>query len=409
MTYTHKESKNDSNQKHKKKCINDISTNNNVIDDEKSLSFPAKISIENRSVKKNKAEFNNKKNYSETNYMNHCSYGGEFKYNPLSFGMAKQKNYYDKMQYRDHEKNQNFFDNSISLKKESRYLNYPETNISYNMMGMPKMVRDLERKAKQRICSNCLTTSTPSWRRGDHGKSLLCNACGLYRKLHGRSRPYTVTPDGKIKASKNNYNRAMCVSCNTLCSMSKINNSSTVRICDNCFVYFKGQNEDFSNEGPVSTYEYYYKIQELKDQINYKAPFFSNQYYSHNTGEGNQYYDRKTYEDYELYNQKVYFEDHTKNLKQQEPESLVIHNHVRSSNDNYYLNEYYSIQNNVQHETYPSFTNNTNQQSLKDSEYDIAYDKKNDDHDHLSDIGSINIYNGNRSHKMMQNNIKRAD
>ncbi|KAJ3031148.1 UNVERIFIED_CONTAM: Transcription factor GATA-5 [Siphonaria sp. JEL0065] len=38
------------------------------------------------------------------------------------------------------------------------------------------------------ICSNCLTTSTSLWRRGDDGQPI-CNACGLYKRLHGMDRP----------------------------------------------------------------------------------------------------------------------------------------------------------------------------------------------------------------------------
>lgn len=39
-----------------------------------------------------------------------------------------------------------------------------------------------------RICSNCGTNSAPTWRRDPSRKFLLCNACGLYLKLHGKNR-----------------------------------------------------------------------------------------------------------------------------------------------------------------------------------------------------------------------------
>ncbi|KND03078.1 uncharacterized protein SPPG_02143 [Spizellomyces punctatus DAOM BR117] len=40
-------------------------------------------------------------------------------------------------------------------------------------------------------CINCSTTSTPLWRRDDKGNAI-CNACGLYYKLHHTHRPVTM-------------------------------------------------------------------------------------------------------------------------------------------------------------------------------------------------------------------------
>lgn len=40
-------------------------------------------------------------------------------------------------------------------------------------------------------CQNCQTTTTPLWRRNELGQ-ILCNACGLFLKLHGRPRPISL-------------------------------------------------------------------------------------------------------------------------------------------------------------------------------------------------------------------------
>ncbi|VDO13189.1 unnamed protein product [Rodentolepis nana] len=44
------------------------------------------------------------------------------------------------------------------------------------------------------ICSNCQTSKTSLWRRAPEG-DIVCNACGLYRKMHGRQRPLTMRKD----------------------------------------------------------------------------------------------------------------------------------------------------------------------------------------------------------------------
>lgn len=60
-------------------------------------------------------------------------------------------------------------------------------------------------------CTNCSTNSTPLWRRSSNG-DILCNACGLFYKLHGvirpiHNRPPTATtaqslPDDKRQQTK---------------------------------------------------------------------------------------------------------------------------------------------------------------------------------------------------------------
>ncbi|KAI9140671.1 hypothetical protein BKA69DRAFT_1175653 [Paraphysoderma sedebokerense] len=55
-------------------------------------------------------------------------------------------------------------------------------------------------------CSNCNTTTTPLWRRNAEGQPL-CNACGLFYKLHGVVRPVEMRTDVIKKRNRNSRSK----------------------------------------------------------------------------------------------------------------------------------------------------------------------------------------------------------
>jgi len=78
-----------------------------------------------------------------------------------------------------------FFHHSLKLHKMAR----PKTM-------KPHIVRKDARddETAQPVCSNCGTMTTPLWRRDEEGQTL-CNACGLYFKLHHEKRPLSMKTD----------------------------------------------------------------------------------------------------------------------------------------------------------------------------------------------------------------------
>lgn len=59
-------------------------------------------------------------------------------------------------------------------------------------------------------CSNCGTTTTPLWRRSVKGEPL-CNACGLFWKLHGVDRPLSLKKDTIQRRNRNTQPKANVV------------------------------------------------------------------------------------------------------------------------------------------------------------------------------------------------------
>ncbi|KAF9081803.1 Transcription factor GATA-5 [Mortierella sp. AD031] len=85
-----------------------------------------------------------------------------------------------------------------------------------------------------KACNNCHTTSTPSWRRCPKGRILLCNACGLYQKLHGKARPHYMTKDGTIKIKRIAPEHPPCARCNVTTSPSWKKGPHGEAICNTC-------------------------------------------------------------------------------------------------------------------------------------------------------------------------------
>lgn len=136
---------------------------------------------------------------------------------------------------------------------------YPNPKYVYGNVYEPtSQSHDIKKRSKQRVCSNCQTTNTPSWRRGGNGKTLLCNACGLYQKLHNRPRPYSINSEGKTKAMKSVSEKLSCVACNNIYPMSRLKLSINGNMCEECFLYYKANVNNYYQPPMPTNYSYDY-------------------------------------------------------------------------------------------------------------------------------------------------------
>ncbi|KAK7945468.1 hypothetical protein WMY93_001196 [Mugilogobius chulae] len=100
----------------------------------------------------------------------------------------------------------------------------------------PNGVSDLlDDMSESRECVNCGSISTPLWRRDGTGH-FLCNACGLYSKMNGLSRPLIKQ---QKRTSTSRRIGLSCANCQTSTTTLWRRNAEGEPVCNACGLYTK--------------------------------------------------------------------------------------------------------------------------------------------------------------------------